>query len=129
MVFFYRRFIDSIQQTFQTTIGGPGMPDNSSLDSDPDYLLTSDTTDDGLSDDLAIEMPPQVQLPPPDLGVLAELDNNIRSMSQSPSGRDALAKAIMTDDYISMLIPLGKWRERRYGILKWNSRGLHKEVT
>jgi len=87
------------------------MPESSFLDSDPDYLLTSDTTDDGLSDDLAIDMPPQVQLPPPDLGSLAELDNNIRTMSQSPGGRDALAKAIMTDDYISKLIPLVEMAE------------------
>lgn len=51
-------------------------------------------------------MPTQVQLPPPELGQLAELESNMRIMSTSANGRDSLAKAIMSDDYISKLIPL-----------------------
>lgn len=62
--------------------------------------------DDGLSDDLAMEMPASIQLPPADIRSLHELDMAIRNLSQSPAGRDALAKTIMSEDYISKLIPL-----------------------
>ncbi|KAK3318415.1 component of IIS longevity pathway SMK-1-domain-containing protein [Apodospora peruviana] len=79
------KFIDGVQQTFQSVLGGP---------------------DDGLSDDLAIDMPATIQLPPAELASLPDMDMAMRQMSQSPNGRDALAKAIMTEDYISKLIPL-----------------------
>ncbi|KAM7206886.1 putative suppressor of mek1 protein [Naviculisporaceae sp. PSN 640] len=105
------RFIDSIQQTYQTAIGGPGMQEGYAPGSAQGYLLTSDSTDDGLEDDLAIDMPHTVQLPPPELGTLADLDNNMRAMSASPSGRDALAKAIMSDDYIGKLVALVEMAE------------------
>ncbi|KAK5660279.1 hypothetical protein OQA88_12819 [Cercophora sp. LCS_1] len=84
------KFIDTVQQTFQGIGGGP---------------------DDGLSDDLALDMPTQVQLPAPELGLLAELESNMRIMSTSANGRDSLAKAIMSDDYISKLIPLVEMAE------------------
>ncbi|KAK4231356.1 component of IIS longevity pathway SMK-1-domain-containing protein [Podospora fimiseda] len=77
------KFIDSVQQTFQTTMGGQ---------------------DDGLSDDLAMEMPPSIQLPPAELGSLRDLDNSVRHLSQTPAGRDALAKVIMSEGYIDKLI-------------------------
>jgi protein phosphatase-4 regulatory subunit 3 len=67
--------------------------------------------DDSLSDDLTMELPPSVQLPPADLGSLPELDMAIRNLSQSPAGRDALAKTIMSEDYISKLIPLVEMAE------------------
>ncbi|KAK0718285.1 component of IIS longevity pathway SMK-1-domain-containing protein [Lasiosphaeria miniovina] len=79
------KFIDGVQQTFQSVMGGP---------------------DDGLSDDIAIEMPAAIQLPAADLGTLCELESNMRIMSSTANGRDALTKAIMSDDYISKLIPL-----------------------
>jgi protein phosphatase-4 regulatory subunit 3 len=85
-----RKFIDGVQQTFQTVMGGP---------------------DDGLSDDLTMDMPAALQLPPADLGTLHELDMAIRSLSQSPAGRDALAKTIMSEDYINKLIPLVEMAE------------------
>lgn len=84
------KFIDSVQQTFQGVNSGP---------------------DDGLSDDLAIDMPNIIQLPPAELGALADLEQNMRLMSQTVGGRDALAKAIMGDDYISKLIPLVEMAE------------------
>ncbi|KAK0715846.1 component of IIS longevity pathway SMK-1-domain-containing protein [Lasiosphaeris hirsuta] len=84
------RFIDGVQQTFQGINGGP---------------------DDGLSDDLAIDIPTAIQLPPAELGTLLELENNMRLMSSNANGRDALAKAIMRDDYISKLIPLVEMAE------------------
>ena len=68
--------------------------------------LTQGIADDGLSDDLAIEMPTPIQLPPADLASLADLETNIRIMSSTASGRDALAKIIMNDNYIGRLIPL-----------------------
>jgi protein phosphatase-4 regulatory subunit 3 len=67
--------------------------------------------DDSLSDDLTMELAPSVQLPPADLGSLPELDMAIRNLSQSPAGRDALAKTIMSEDYISKLIPLVEMAE------------------
>ncbi|KAK4236913.1 component of IIS longevity pathway SMK-1-domain-containing protein, partial [Achaetomium macrosporum] len=85
------RFIDGVQQTVQ---GGMTCPDDSSL-----------------SDDLTMEMPASIQLPPADLGLLSELDMAIRNLSQSPAGRDALAKTIMSEDYISKLIPLVEMAE------------------
>jgi protein phosphatase-4 regulatory subunit 3 len=85
-----RKFIDQVQQTFQPGMSGP---------------------DDSLSDDLTMELPPSVQLPPADLGSLPELDMAIRNLSQSPAGRDALAKTIMGEDYISKLIPLVEMAE------------------
>ncbi|KAK1759458.1 putative suppressor of mek1 protein [Echria macrotheca] len=84
------KFIDSIQQTFHGMNGPP---------------------DDGLSDDLGIDMPTTIQLPNPELGILAELESNMRIMSSSPSGRDALAKAIIGDDYINKLLPLVEMAE------------------
>ena len=79
------KFIDGVQQTFQNTGAGP---------------------DDGLSDDLVIDMPPTIQLPPAQLGTLGDLEANMRIMSSSANGRDALTKAIMSDRYINKLIPL-----------------------
>jgi protein phosphatase 4 regulatory subunit 3 len=62
--------------------------------------------DDSLSDDIAIEMPNPVNLPPAELGNLAEIETSMRIMSASANGRDALAKCIMSEDYIGKLIPL-----------------------
>ncbi|KAK4640302.1 Platinum sensitivity protein [Podospora bellae-mahoneyi] len=67
--------------------------------------------DDGLSDDLAMDMPTSIQLPPAELGTLIDIENTLRNLSQSPSGRDALAKAIMSEDYIAKLIPLVEMAE------------------
>ena len=67
--------------------------------------------DDSLSDDLALDMPTAIQLPPAELSSLEELENNMRLMSSTGNGRDALAKAIMSDDYISKLIPLVEMAE------------------
>ncbi|KAL2159908.1 hypothetical protein VTH06DRAFT_2041 [Thermothelomyces fergusii] len=84
------RFIDQVQQTFQGGMSG---------------------ADDSLSDDLTMELPPSVQLPPADLASLPELDMAVRNLSQSPAGRDALAKTIMAEDYIGKLIPLVEMAE------------------
>lgn len=67
--------------------------------------------DDGLSDDLGMDMPASIQLPPADLGTLPELEMAIRNLSQSPAGRDALAKTVMSEDYIGKLVPLVEMAE------------------
>ncbi|KAK3987865.1 component of IIS longevity pathway SMK-1-domain-containing protein [Cladorrhinum sp. PSN332] len=96
------KFIDSVQQTFQSAMGGPGMRGRGL--NQAGCLLTHRVTDDGLSDDLAMEMPPSIQLPPAELGALRDLDNSVRHLSQTPAGRDALAKVIVSEDYITKLI-------------------------
>ena len=69
-------------------------------------LLTNAAADDTLSDDLTMDLQASIQLPAPELANLMELESNMRIMSSSANGRDALAKSIVTDDYISKLIPL-----------------------
>lgn len=79
------RFVSSVQQSFHNNLAG---------------------ADDGLSDDLAIEVPPTINLPNAELGNLPEIESNMRIMSSTANGRDALAKSIMAEDYIGRLIPL-----------------------
>lgn len=62
--------------------------------------------DDSLSDELAMDVPAAIQLPPAELGALPDLEQTIRNISASTGGRDALAKLIMHEDYIRKLIPL-----------------------
>ena len=82
---FCRKFIDSVQSTFPGMVGGP---------------------DDGLSDELAMDMQINFQLPPVGLSTLADLDVAIRTLSQTPGGREALTRAVNQENYISKLIPL-----------------------
>ncbi|KAG6009108.1 hypothetical protein E4U21_003177 [Claviceps maximensis] len=81
------RFVSSVQQTLVNTLG-----------------------DDGLSDDLIADVL-AFGLPAAELGNLPEIESTTRIMSQSPNGRDALAKFIMADDYIGKLIPLVEMAE------------------
>lgn len=53
-----------------------------------------------------MDIPTSITLPPADLPSLGEIETNMRIMSSSATGRDALAKCIMGEDYISKLIPL-----------------------
>lgn len=69
-------------------------------------------TDDSLDDDLVMDMSSTtIQLPPAELGNLPDLESSMRVMSQSVGGREALAKAIMSEDYIGKLIPLVEMAE------------------
>lgn len=68
-------------------------------------------TEDGLSDDLALEVPPPITLPAAELKNLSEIESNMRFMGHTASGRDALTKAIIAEDYISKLIPLVEMAE------------------
>lgn len=53
-----------------------------------------------------MDIPNSVSLPAAELGNLPEIDASVRIMSQSATGRDALAKTVMGEDYIGKLIPL-----------------------
>lgn len=74
-------------------------------------LANSCVPEDGLSDDLAIEVPPTINLPAAEIGNLPDIESSMRIMSSTANGRDALAKSIMADDYISKLIPLVEMAE------------------
>ncbi|KAI6382098.1 hypothetical protein MCOR25_000974 [Pyricularia grisea] len=65
--------------------------------------------DDSLSDDLALDAGPS--LPPPELASLPELEHSMRMMASSNTGREALTKCIMSEDYIGRLIPLVEMAE------------------
>nr|XP_036588314.1 suppressor of mek1 [Colletotrichum truncatum]KAF6799687.1 suppressor of mek1 [Colletotrichum truncatum] len=104
------KFVNSVQQTFQggmVAAGGSRVIGQSldTVDSD------AAATDDSLSDDLAMEMPSTVSLPPAEIGNLQEIETSMRIMSQTAGGRDALAKCIMGDNYIGRLIPLVEMAE------------------
>ena len=66
--------------------------------------------DDGLSDDIGDNISP-IMLPPPDLGNLPEIENHMRAANTTPGGREALAKFILSQDYIPKLIPLVEMAE------------------
>ncbi|ORY63253.1 component of IIS longevity pathway SMK-1-domain-containing protein [Pseudomassariella vexata] len=79
------RFINNIQQQFQSVMA-PG--------------------DDSLSDDLAMDMPNPVSLPAATMGNLDEIESQMRMMSGTANGREALTKYVLSEDYIGRLIPL-----------------------
>ncbi|KAL4722617.1 Platinum sensitivity protein [Fusarium chlamydosporum] len=84
------RFVSNVQQTFHNHLPG---------------------ADDGLSDDLAIDVPPAINLPNAELGNLGDIESTMRMMSTTANGRDALAKAIMAEDFIGKVVPLVEMAE------------------
>ncbi|RGP59258.1 hypothetical protein FLONG3_11234 [Fusarium longipes] len=84
------RFVSNVQQTFHNHLPG---------------------ADDGLSDDLAIDVPPAINLPNAELGNLGDIESTMRMMSTTANGRDALAKAIMAEDFIGKIVPLVEMAE------------------
>ncbi|EON68325.1 hypothetical protein W97_07583 [Coniosporium apollinis CBS 100218] len=78
-------FVSDVQQRLGAA--GPGGPD------------------DGISDDAIDNLNP-IMLPPPELGLLPDIENMMRAANSSPPGRDALAKFIVRMDYIAKLVPL-----------------------
>jgi protein phosphatase-4 regulatory subunit 3 len=66
--------------------------------------------DDGLSDEL-MDQAATFSLPPPDLGNLAEVENTMRMANSNAAGRDALAKFVVSAEYISKLVPLVEMAE------------------
>lgn len=62
--------------------------------------------EDGLSDDLAMDVHSTINLPEAELGNLQDIESSIRIMSATANGRDVLTKFIMNNLYINKLIPL-----------------------
>ncbi|EPE02546.1 suppressor of mek1 [Ophiostoma piceae UAMH 11346] len=69
------------------------------------------TGEDNLSDEVPVDTPPVITLPPADLGHLQEIENNMRIMSSTAGGRDALSRCILTTNYILKLTPLVEMAE------------------
>ncbi|KAF2497749.1 DUF625-domain-containing protein [Lophium mytilinum] len=61
--------------------------------------------DDGLSDDV-MDSVNSIMLPNPELGNLQESENHMRMANNTPAGRDALGKFVISTGYIQKLIPL-----------------------
>ncbi|KAI0117191.1 DUF625-domain-containing protein [Daldinia grandis] len=78
------KFINSIQQQYQS-VNAP---------------------DDSLSDDLAMDGLNPISLPPASMANLAEIESQMRGLSGTVNGRDALTKYVLAEDYIGKLIPL-----------------------
>jgi protein phosphatase-4 regulatory subunit 3 len=67
-------------------------------------------TDDGLSDEI-IDPIQGLILPEPDMGNLADIENTMRMANSTAHGRDTLARYVMSNDYISKLVPLVQMAE------------------
>jgi protein phosphatase-4 regulatory subunit 3 len=102
----HREFVSNVQSHL-VSVSGAGIEEDS-LDTLPmtrytdtlasDEILSDDATDAALTS--------MVQLPPPELGNLEDVEMVIRQASQTTNARDALAKYIINEDYITKLIPL-----------------------
>ena len=68
-------------------------------------------TDDALSDDAMDSFPNPIMLPTPELRNLGEIDNMMRIASGTPQGRDSLSKFIISEDYVTKLVPLVEMAE------------------
>jgi protein phosphatase-4 regulatory subunit 3 len=62
--------------------------------------------DDGMSDGVHSDHASPIMLPMPDLGNLPEIENMMRAAASTPNGREALAKFVLSREYIPKLIPL-----------------------
>ncbi|KKA25197.1 DUF625 domain protein [Rasamsonia emersonii CBS 393.64] len=67
--------------------------------------------DDALSDEAIESYSNPITLPPPELGNLAEIEQTVRAASVTQSGRDALCKFVLREQYIDKLIPLVEMAE------------------
>ncbi|KAF1972828.1 DUF625-domain-containing protein [Bimuria novae-zelandiae CBS 107.79] len=66
--------------------------------------------DDGLSDDIGDNVSP-IMLPQPELHNLHEIENHMRAANSTPAGREALAKFVLSNNYVPKLIPLVEMAE------------------
>lgn len=71
------------------------------------HLMAMAGPDDALSDD-AMESYNNnpLTLPRPELSNLDEIASLMRTVTQTPQGRDSLSKMVITEDYIRRLVPL-----------------------
>lgn len=65
-------------------------------------------TDDALDDDMPLDHAynSQITLPVPTLGNLPEVESQVRGFNNTNPGRDAMAKFIISEDYLKQLVPL-----------------------
>lgn len=70
------------------------------------HLLALGGPDDALSDGDMDNLANPLVLPQPELGNLEEIEHQMRTVIMQTSGRDALAKFVISEDYIRKLIPL-----------------------
>ncbi|KAL1967700.1 hypothetical protein VTN77DRAFT_2957 [Rasamsonia byssochlamydoides] len=75
------------------------------------HHLLSLAGDDALSDEAIESYSNPIMLPQPELGNLAEIEQMVRAASVTQSGRDALCKFVIRDEYINKLIPLVEMAE------------------
>ena len=67
--------------------------------------------DDALSDDVIESFANPLVLPQPEIGNLDEIEHAMRGIASTAQGRDALAKFVISEDYIRKLIPLVEMAE------------------
>lgn len=79
----HRNFISEVQQSIAAPLG-----------------------EDAMSDEGPIDIPATITLPPAELANLENIETNMRIMSTTPGGRDALSRCIISDEYIHKLVPL-----------------------
>ncbi len=70
------------------------------------HLLALGGPDDALSDGDMENLANPLVLPQPEIGNLEEIEHAMRTVALQTSGRDALAKFVISSDYIRKLIPL-----------------------
>lgn len=75
------------------------------LDTDSDWVgFTDDALSEGdMTDGFA---PNQLVLPPPDIRNLEEILSTMQNVATTAPGRDAIAKFVISEDYVRKLIPL-----------------------
>lgn len=100
-----RDFVSEVQARL-TAVSGPGALVLRSRQRVHFQLTGRCWSEDGLSDDAALEGFNAFMLPRPELRALPEIEHHVRSAASNPVGRDALAKFIINEDYISKLVPL-----------------------
>ncbi|KAI9884364.1 MAG: hypothetical protein M1823_003841 [Watsoniomyces obsoletus] len=69
-------------------------------------LLSQPAPDDALSEEATESGTNTILLPTPELGTLLEIEQIVRAAGMQPGARDALAKAVLAEDYVAKLIPL-----------------------
>ncbi|KAI1176624.1 DUF625-domain-containing protein [Nemania sp. FL0916] len=70
------------------------------------YNPSSNHQDDSLSDDLAMDVVNPTSLPEVSMGNLAEIETQMRQMTSTINGREALAKYVVAENYIEKLLPI-----------------------
>ncbi|KAL8921804.1 MAG: hypothetical protein Q9208_005561 [Pyrenodesmia sp. 3 TL-2023] len=70
------------------------------------HLMALAGPDDALSDDAMENYNNPLALPRPELSNLDEIASMMRTVTQTPQGRDSLSKLVITEDYIRRLVPL-----------------------